>query len=98
MAKAFQESLCTGSTCRRKSYLGGEVSQSLLTTLAKEDNHIVGETWQYISLGLNKLQFLHVALLNPRTGVLGRVFRRTRLLGGGTGLDPALKASRSGEL
>lgn len=78
MAKAFQESLCTG---RRKSYLGGEVSQSLLTTLAKEDNRIVGETWQYISLGLKKLQFLHVALLNPRTDVLGRVFRRTSLWG-----------------
>lgn len=39
IAKAFQESLCTGSTHRRKSYRAGEVSQRLLTALEK-DNRI----------------------------------------------------------
>lgn len=65
MAKAFQESLCTGSPCRRKSYLGGEVSQSLLKAL-EEDNPLQSlgslEPW-----ALNKtLRFLQVPPLNPR--------------------------------
>lgn len=43
MAKACKESLCTGSRGRRKSYLGGEVSQSLLTTQEPEHNALHGD-------------------------------------------------------